>query len=46
MNDSKPNKKAKKNKRVYHQPNLKRLGTVAALTLKMGSNVDGMGGFA
>lgn len=46
MNSNKINKKAKRSKRVYHKPNLKRLGTVATLTLKMGSNVDGMGGFA
>ncbi len=32
-------------KKMYKTPTLKSLGSVKKLTLKMGSNVDGMGGF-
>lgn len=33
-------------KKAYQTPKLKGLGSVEKLTLKLGSNVDGMGGFA
>ncbi len=33
-------------KKTYKTPRLKSLGSVKNLTLKLGSNVDGMGGFA
>lgn len=32
-------------KKTYKTPRLKTLGSVKKLTLKMGSNVDSMGGF-
>ena len=32
-------------KKAYKTPKLKVLGNVKKLTLKVGSNVDGMGGF-
>ena len=32
-------------KKAYKTPKLKALGNVKKLTLKVGSNVDGMGGF-
>ncbi len=32
-------------KKTYKTPKIKSLGCVKKLTLKMGSNVDGMGGF-
>ena len=33
-------------KKTYKSPTLKLLGSVKKLTLKLASNVDGMGGFA
>ncbi len=33
-------------KKAYQTPKIKGLGSVKKLTLKLGSNVDGMGGFA
>ena len=35
----------KSGKKVYQTPKLQPLGSVKKLTLKLGSNVDGMGGF-
>ncbi len=32
-------------RKTYKAPKLKSLGSVKKLTLKVGSNVDGMGGF-
>lgn len=32
-------------KKTYKAPKVKLLGSVKKLTLKLGSNVDGMGGF-
>lgn len=33
-------------KKAYKTPKINAVGSVRKLTLKMGSNVDGMGGFA
>lgn len=37
---------AKPKRRSYQAPTIQVLGSVKKLTLKLGSNVDGMGGFA
>ncbi len=44
MSNNKHNKQPDSAKKTYQKPELKTLGSVQQLTLKMGSNTDGMGG--
>ncbi len=44
MINNEKNKQHNSVKKAYQKPQLKTLGSVQQLTLKIGSNIDGMGG--